>query len=244
MKKLLADIHMHTIASGHAYGTINEMVNASKDKGLKLIGISEHAPGIPGTTDPFYYGNLEVIPKVINGVEVFFGSEINVLNDGTLSLDQEYIDYLDYAIIGIHGVCYKDEGKDKNTDNVISCMQNDKVLFLAHPDDDHTPLDYERIVLAASKYHVALEVNNSSLVKKDIRLNCYENYKMMLKLCMIHKVPIIVSSDAHEPSWVGKFELAIKLLEDINFDEDLILNNDIQKLKDFIGLDAHRSIYL
>lgn len=244
MKKLLADIHMHTIASGHAYGTINEMVNAGKDKGLKLIGISEHAPGIPGTIDPFYYGNLEVIPKVINGVEVFFGSEINVLNDGTLSLDQEYIDYLDYAIIGIHGVCYNDEGKDKNTDNVISCMQNDKVLFLAHPDDDHTPLDYERIVLAASKYHVALEVNNSSLVKKDIRLNCYENYKMMLKLCMIHKVPIIVSSDAHEPSWVGKFELAIKLLEDVSFDEDLILNNDIQKLKDFIGLDAHRSIYL
>lgn len=46
---------MHTIASGHAYGTIREMAAAAKERGLQLIGITEHAPGIPGTTDIFYY---------------------------------------------------------------------------------------------------------------------------------------------------------------------------------------------
>ena len=49
MKTLLADIHMHTLASGHAYGTIREMAAAARDRGLALIGVSEHAPGIPGT---------------------------------------------------------------------------------------------------------------------------------------------------------------------------------------------------
>jgi putative hydrolase len=28
MKRLIADIHMHTLASGHAYGTIREMAAA------------------------------------------------------------------------------------------------------------------------------------------------------------------------------------------------------------------------
>ena len=43
MKRLLADMHMHTLASGHAYGTIREMAAAAKEKGLHLIGISEHS---------------------------------------------------------------------------------------------------------------------------------------------------------------------------------------------------------
>lgn len=234
MKKLLADMHMHTLVSGHAYGTIREMVAAAAEKELSLIGITEHAPGIPGTVDPFYYLNLEVIPRTIHGVEVLHGSEINVLNDGTLSLGQRYIDHLDYAIAGIHMQCYENAGCDQNTTNLIECMKHDKVRFVSHPDDDRTPLDYDRLVQAARDYHVALEVNNSSLIKKEKRVNCYDNYRTMLDLCQQYRVPITVSSDAHDPSGVGNFTLALELLEEIGFDEDLILTNDIDKLKSFI----------
>lgn len=225
---------MHTIASGHAYGTIREMVRGAVEKDLKLIGISEHAPGTPGTIDPFYYMNLGAIPRVIDGVEIIHGCEINVLNSGKLSLEQKYIDRLDYAIVGIHSVCYENAGADKNTENVIECMKNDKVHFISHPDDDHTPYNYEMLVEAAKQYKVALEVNNSSLVKKEKRLNCYDNYKTMLELCQRYRVPIVVSSDAHDPSAVGEFTLAYQLLEELNFDEELILNNSIEKLKQFI----------
>lgn len=234
MKKLIADLHMHTIASGHSYGTIREMASVASDRGLELIGITEHAPGIPGTVDPIYFLNFQVIPKHIYGVEVLHGSEINVLNDGTLSLSQRHIDYLDYAIAGIHSLCYENVGKEQNTANTISCMKNPKVKIISHPDDDNFPLNYERLVEGAKTYNVALELNNSSLVKKEQRLNCYENYRVMLDLCKQHNVPIIVDSDAHDPSWVGEFSLAYELLKQLNFDEELILNNDIQKLKNFI----------
>lgn len=234
--EFLLDVHTHTLASGHAYGTIREMAQAAQGKGLALLGISEHAPGIPGTADPIYYYNLNTIPRNLFGVEIVHGCEINVLNSGTLSLEQIYIDFLDYGIVGIHAHCYRDEGRGRNTENLISCMKHEKVFFVSHPDDDHTPLDYEALVDAAKKYHVALEVNNSSLVKQDQRLNCVQNYKTMLRLCMQYQVPIIVSSDAHDPSWVGEFTLAEELLDQVGFDKDLIINTSVEKFKRFTNL--------
>lgn len=233
-RNLLLDIHTHTLVSGHAYGTIREMAFAAKEKGIELLGISEHAPGIPGTCDPFYYLNLGVVPRKIYGVEIIHGCEINVLNDGRLSLEQKYIDRLDYAIVGIHRQCYENEGVVKNTENLISCMKNEKVFFVSHPDDDNTPLDYEKLVIAAKKYNVALEVNNSSLLKKNQRLNCVDNYKKMLNLCNQYGVHIIINSDAHDPSCVGDFSEADKLLNEVGFDNELILNTSIDKFKKFI----------
>ena len=58
--KTLLDVHTHTVASGHAFSTLQEMAAAASEKGLKLLGITEHAPGIPGTCSPIYFRNLHV----------------------------------------------------------------------------------------------------------------------------------------------------------------------------------------
>lgn len=241
MIRFIADLHTHTLASGHAYGTIRENAAAAADRQLQLLGITEHAPGIPGTCDPFYYCNLKVIPRRLYGVRIALGSEINVLNDGTLSLEQKWIDCLDFAIAGIHMQCYENAGTIRNTENILSCMQNPKVKIIAHPDDDHTPLNYEMLVEGALRYGVALEVNNSSLVKKEQRLNCYENYRTMLRLCEKAHVPVVVDSDAHDPSWVGRQNLAGDLLEELHFDQSLILNTDLEKTNRFLGLDSEEN---
>ncbi len=234
MKKLIADVHTHTLASGHAYGTIREMAQAASEKKLKILGITEHAPGTPGTADPIYFCNLQVIPRTLYGVHLLHGCEINALNDGTLSLEQRWIDKLDYAIVGIHSQCYQDAGREKNTWNLIQCMKNEKVRLISHPDDDHTPLDYLALIQAAKEYHVALEINNSSLVKEERRWNCRENYRTICSLCQEYQVPVIVDSDAHDPSWVGVFDLAEEMLREYEFDENLILNMDEKSLLSFL----------
>lgn len=231
---LVLDIHTHTIASCHAYGTIREMAQAASERGLKLLGMSDHAPGIRGACDPSYFHNLKVVPRVLYGVEIIHGAEVNVLNDGTLSLEQRYLERLDYGIAGIHRQCYEDAGIQGNTDNLISCMKDEKIFFVSHPDDDHTPLDYRRLTEAARKYHVALEVNNSSFLKQDQRLNCVQNYKTMLSLCRELNTPIIISSDAHDPSAVGRFSEALKLIHETDFPEELILNTDPVRLRAFL----------
>ena len=230
------DAHTHTLVSGHAYGTIREMAAAAGERGLDLLGISEHGPGIPGTCDPIYFCNLTAVPRRLSGVEIVHGCEVNVLDGGSLSLPQRYLERLDYAIVGIHLLCYKDAGAEKNTDNLISCMRHEKVCFVSHPDSDQTPLEYERLVRAAKEHHVALEVNNSSLRHPESRPGCVKNYKEMLSLCRRYEVPILVSSDAHDPSAVGRFDEACALLSQAGFEEKLILNTDVEAFKAFIGL--------
>ena len=234
MLKIIADVHTHTIASGHACGTIREMAQAASEKGLAFLGLTEHAPGIPGTVDPFYYMNLSVIPRTLYGVGILHGSEINVLNGGRLSLEERFISKLDYCIAGIHSLCYQDEGPAGNTANIAACMRHPKVKFISHPDDDHTPLDYEGLVRAAKETGTALEVNNSSLGKPDQRWNCFENYRHMLALCQEYDVPVVVSSDAHDPFWVGSFDRAVELLESVSFPERLVLNADADRLTGFL----------
>lgn len=224
------DIHTHTIASGHAYGTIREMAEGAREKKLELLGISEHAPGIPGTCGAIYFSNLKVAPRRLRGVDILYGCELNVMSDRSVSLPEKYLDMLDYAIVGIHMLCYEDEGARNNTENLIAYMRHPKVRLVSHPDDDNTPLDYERLVAGAKKYGVALEVNNSTFLKTDKRLNCLENYREMLRLCGEHRVSVIVSSDAHDPAYVGRFDEACAFLNEVDFDRELLVNTSVEKI--------------
>ena len=234
MKPLVADLHMHSVMSGHAFGTIRELACAASEQGLKLIGVTEHGPGIPGTVQPIYFRNLIDAPRELYGLEMLYGSEVNILNDGTVDLDERHLNCLDYAVAGIHGLCYEDAGVVKNTDNVISCMENPKVKFISHPDCDSYPVDYPALVAGAKATGTALELNNSSLRKPTLRPGCVKNYGIMLPLCVEAGVPIIVNTDSHDPATVGDFTLAAALLEQLGIGDDGIVNNDLEKLKKFL----------
>ena len=234
MKPIVADLHTHTIFSGHAFGTLREMAQAAAEKSLLLLGTTEHGPGIPGTCDPIYFRNFRDAPRMLYGVEQLYGCEINVLAGGKLSLSERELSGLDYGIAGIHGLCYENQGAIINTDNIIRCMEHPKIKFISHPDENVHPVDYKALVEGAKATGTALEVNNASLRKPWLRPGCRENYKVMLPLCMEYRVPVLVNSDAHDPDQVGTFSLALELLEEIGFDENLILNNDVEKVKKFL----------
>ncbi len=229
------EIHTHTYASGHAYGTIRENAAFASERGLRLLGISDHGPGIPGTCHYFFFSSFDRMCRNIDGVEILGGAELNVMNDGSINFPDRGFAWLDYAIVGIHLNCYEDVGVEKNTDNLISCMKNPKVFFVSHPDSNRMPVDYSRLVPAAIENGVALEVNNSSLRFPDSRPGCIENYKTMLKLCKEQGCPIVVSTDAHDPCEIGVYEPALSFLAELDFPEELIVNTSAEKLKKFIG---------
>lgn len=65
-----ADLHTHTIVSGHAYSTIQEMAHAAAERHIEILGITEHGPGVPGACHEIYFSNMHVIPRTMYGVKL------------------------------------------------------------------------------------------------------------------------------------------------------------------------------
>ena len=81
---------------------------------------------------------------------------------------------------------------------------------------------------------IAIELNNSSLKPGSFRSNAKDVIVPVLKYCMQYRVPIIMGSDAHYSFDVGNHEYAEKLLQEINFDTDLIINYHEHLIEEYI----------
>ncbi|HIY19916.1 MAG TPA: PHP domain-containing protein, partial [Candidatus Blautia avistercoris] len=101
-RREILDLHTHTVASGHAYCTLREMAKAASEKGLKVLGITEHAPKMPGTCHNYYFHNLKVVPRQMYGITLLLGAELNILDfDGNVDLSQRELENLDVVIASI-----------------------------------------------------------------------------------------------------------------------------------------------
>lgn len=238
--KIELDLHTHTIASGHAFSTLQEMVHAASQAGLKLLGITEHSSGIPGSCAPIYFRNLHVVPRNMYGVNLLLGAEINILNtNGDIDMPDEMMKYLDVKIAGIHSLCYTPGTKEENTAGMVKAIANPHVNIISHPGDGTADLDFLPIVRAAGEHHTLLEINNSSLNPFRHKEKARSNNLEILRLCKIHGVPVILGSDAHISFDVGHVERALELVKEADFPEELVMNHDMNQLLNYLGIELH-----
>lgn len=234
--KILADTHAHTIVSGHAYSTIREMAAAAVSRGMQAMALTEHAPDMPGTCQEYYFMNLDVVPREMNGIRMLFGAELNILNpQGEVDLSDQIIKDLDIVIASIHIPCYGlNHTKEENTNAYLAAMKNPYIHIIGHPDDGRFPVDYEALVKGAKETHTLLELNNSSLRPKSFREGTRENMLTMLDLCKQYDVPVTTGSDAHIDIDAGNFYYVQEVLDYCHFPEDLIVTTDLEKLKSYL----------
>lgn len=238
------DLHSHTVASGHAYNTLYEMLRSASDKGVALLGVTEHAPRLPGTCHPFHFINFKVVPREVYGVKLMLGCELNIIDyEGHIDLEPQYLRGLDFAIASIHDPCYTGGTVSQNTDAYLGAMKHPSVQIIGHPDDGRFPADYDTLAAAAKEHHVLLEVNSSSLHPQSHRQNARENYIAMLERCRHYGTSIVIDSDAHCEADVGNHVRAHELLAEIDFPEELVVNTSIKKAAEFIPY-LNQPIYL
>jgi len=217
MRKVLLDAHTHTVASGHAYSSLQEMAKAAADKGLEVLGITEHGPSVPGTCPTLYFKNMFVVPRQMYGIRLLMGCEINILDTkGSLDLTDEQIGWLDIAIAGVHAAWFKAGTKEENTQGMVNVIRNPRIHIISHPGDGSCELDFEPLVLAAKEAHTLLEVNNHSLAK--------------------YEVPTILGSDAHISFQIADYERLYPLLAEAEFPDELIMNYWPDKFFDYLGI--------
>ena len=114
--KYVIDTHTHTIMSGHAYTTLLENVKEASKKGIEILGVTEHGPQMPGGPHEYYFGNIKVIPRKIDGVTILRGCEANILDfQGNLDIPEWIQERLDIIIASLHEPCVNPGSREENT---------------------------------------------------------------------------------------------------------------------------------
>lgn len=234
----LVDVHTHTIMSGHAFNTLMEMVTTAQEKGLKIYGITEHGPGIPGTCNPLYFRNTHVVPRMWGDMRLLLGAEINILDTkGTLDLDDFHCNLLDIRIAGIHQLCWKGGTREENTEGMVAAIRNKWTHIISHPGDGTADLLFEPIVLAAKESHTLLEINNSTFKPSRGKVaKATPNNLEILRLCKKYEVPVILGSDAHINIDIANYEYVLPLLAQTDFPDALVLNDKPEEFLSYLQI--------
>ena len=99
----LTDTHAHTVASTHAFSTVDEYFREAKAKGLHLFSITDHGPEMPDSPHPWHFGNMRVLPRVKDGVALLRGIEANIVPDERIvDANETLMSFMDFAIASFH----------------------------------------------------------------------------------------------------------------------------------------------
>ena len=109
--------------------------------------------------------------------------------------------------------------------------KNPQVNVIGHSGLVSFVYDYEKVIPEFGKNGKLVEINNSSFyVRKGSERNC----KKIAELCKKHEVSIVVNSDSHFCTRVGKFDKALELLKEVEFPEHLVINADKTRFENYL----------
>ncbi|MFH1149503.1 MAG: phosphatase [Actinomycetota bacterium] len=240
--RIKTDLHVHTVASGHAYSTIREICDVAARRGIEMVGMTDHGPALGAGAHPFHFSNLIVVPRVLSGVKILRSAECNITGpDGELDLHDGLLQRLDIVHAGFHPFTgYEGGSVEENTRAVLAVIESGKVDVLVHPGNPLYPLDYGTVVRAAASNNVLLEVNNSSGVS--VRRGSEENCRSMIAEAKRLGALLCVGTDAHDASLVGIFDNALKLIDEAGFPDERIANRDVASVCEFLRSRGRKDI--
>ena len=105
--KVVADYHTHTIYSD-GKGTIEQNVKSAIDKGLEIIGISDHGYkhmgfGVKYNLFEKMRYEIDLMKEKYPQIKILLGVECNILDDrGNIDIDDKILRYFDYVMAGYH----------------------------------------------------------------------------------------------------------------------------------------------
>jgi putative hydrolase len=230
--RIEVDVHTHTIASGHAYSTIEEMARAARKRGLKGFVIADHGPGLNCGPHPWHFGNLRVLPEKINGVRIYRGAEANIMSSsGLIDLDESMVRRLDFVLAGLHEAAYAPGSEEENTRAMVAALENPLVDAISHPGNPIFPVDFKVIAAAAKKNGKSLEINESSF---RLRRGSDESCPKLAALCAELGADVACGTDAHWSGDVGRFEQVLSVLKETGIPKASVLNASVASFEAFL----------
>jgi DNA polymerase (family 10) len=205
-------IHCHTTYSDGT-ASVSEMAEAAQAIGWDYIGISDHsqaafyAGGLKPDDVLRQHDEIDELNGSMKGFRVLKGIESDILADGRLDYDAQFLERFDFVIGSIHSRFGMDG--PRMTERVLRALDDPHLTLLAHPTGrlllrrDPYAIDLDAVIEKAAERGVALELNA-------------DPYRMDLewRSCLAAKragVTIAIGPDAHSPAALANVELGVGL---------------------------------
>jgi len=204
------DVHMHTVETD-GRNTIEEMAAAARERGYKYMAITDHsknlafANGLDDERAVKHIAKIRAANDATEGIRIFAGIEVDILEDGTLDLSDEVLAQMDIVIASVHS--HFNQSGEEMTERLLKAVSNPNVSLVGHPTGrillrrDAYSYDMEAVLQAAARNKVAMELNA---------------YPDRLDLCDRHLrqakqagVKIVINTDSHHTSHMEKIRYGV-----------------------------------
>ena len=139
------------------------------------------------------WDEIDQVNDSIEGIRVLKGIEVDILSDGRLDFDDEFLSEFDLVVASVHSKFSMTE--KEATDRLIRAVQNPHVDILGHPSGrlllsrEGYPINMRAVIDAAAAARTAIEINaNPARLELDWRFLSYAREK---------GVQIPINTDAH-----------------------------------------------
>ena len=196
---LRGDLHMHTTATD-GKGTLEEMVEAARSRGLQYIAITDHSQRVSmarGLTPDRLLEQWDQIDdlnaKLDGSFRILKGIECDILEQGGMDLPDEVLAQGDWVLGAIH--YGQQQSLEQITERILEAIRHPEVDAIAHPTGrlllkrEPYAVDLRRVMTTCAEYGKALEINANPM-----RLDLND---IQLMHATELGIPIVINSDAH-----------------------------------------------
>jgi len=214
-----SDMHMHTSYSD-GINSIEEMVEASSKKNYKRIAITDHSKSASyagGLKEEKLLSQCSYIKNKKWDIDVFSGSECDILNDGSLDYDDEILKKLDWVVGSIHQNLEGDQ-----TGRILKAIENENMDVLGHATGRRLLIregyyvDWSKVLSKLSQTNIALEIN-ANPERLDVNATvAREASSLGIKLSL--------NTDAHSINHLDFMKMAVNQARRAGLDKSSLLN--------------------
>jgi DNA polymerase (family 10) len=217
--------HNHTTYSDGT-ASLEEMALAAKKLGFEYFGVGDHsqsltiARGLPPNTVRKQWAEIDKINEKLKGVQILKGTEVDILEDGSLDYDDELLKGFDYVVASVHSLFNMPEAM--MTARVCKALAHPAVTILGHATG--------RLLLRREGFKVNLDEVLKTAAKhgKMIEINAQPH---RLDLDWLHAkrakemgIPIVINPDAHSPAELDLFRFGVDVARRGWLEKDDVFN--------------------
>lgn len=224
---LRADLHMHTTWSD-GQASVAEMAREAAQIGHEYICITDHSGSLKvanGLDAARLAAQLDEIDEYNlanpDGVRVLKGLEVDIMEDGSVDMEDELLARLDWVVGSVHQ--WMNQGLDTMTSRVVRAVRSGWLSAVGHPTTrvigrrGGIELDLEPVLDACEEFGVALELNSSPW---RLDLNA-ENLERVLSRPSLW---LTLNTDAHSLRELGQQHFGLKVARRAQTPASRVLN--------------------